>query len=542
MQNDWWRGAVLYQVYPRSFADSDGDGVGDLAGVTAHLDYVASLGVDGIWLCPFFPSPMRDFGYDVSDHCAVDPLFGSMADFDALLQRAHALGLKVLIDQVWSHTAQEHAWFQESRSSRDNAKADWYVWADAKPDGSPPSNWQSWMGGPTWTWEPRRQQYYLHNFLPQMPDLNLHNPQVRAALLDVGRFWLERGVDGFRLDTANYYCHDRELKDNPPQPPHLRGDMPAAMQVHLNNVCQSETLGFLEQVRALLDSFPARTSVAEIGSVNNLARMIEYTQGRQRLHTAYSFVLLGEAPSPQRWVEIMQTWEQGDGAQAWPAWALSNHDVPRVASRWAQGEAQRTRQLLVLLAGLRGTVFLYQGEELGLPQAQLEPRQMRDPCALTRWPPGQGRDGCRTPMPWLAQAAHAGFSAGDPWLPVAPEHLALAVDRQEPDVSSCLHLTRQLLDMRKSHPALRLGCFKVLHADDQALLVLREHGAERVLLGFNFSAEPWQGSVPMPAHAGNGFGERASVGDVALEHGNLRLGPWGAVMQVLDFNPSEGIS
>jgi glycosidase len=220
--NDWWRGATFYQAYPRSFADSNGDGIGDLPGLTARLDHVARLGVDGVWISPFFPSPMRDFGYDVTDHCGVDPMFGTLADFDALLARAHALGLKVVIDQVWSHTAIEHPWFVDSRAGRDGARADWYVWADAKADGSPPSNWQSWMGGPAWTWDPRRRQYYLHNFLPQMPDLNFHCPAVQDAVLDAARFWLDRGVDGFRLDTANYYHHDPALTDNPPQPPAAR--------------------------------------------------------------------------------------------------------------------------------------------------------------------------------------------------------------------------------------------------------------------------------------------------------------------------------
>ncbi len=533
MDDDWWRGATLYQVYPRSFADANGDGVGDLAGVTAHLDYVASLGVDGIWLSPFFPSPMRDFGYDVSDHCGVDPLFGSMADFDALLARAHALGLRVVIDQVWSHTALEHPWFQDSRASRDNARADWYVWADAKPDGSPPSNWQSWMGGPTWTWEPRRQQYYLHNFLPQMPDLNLHHPQVREALLEVGRFWLDKGVDGFRLDTANYYCHDPRFTDNPPQPAHLRGDMPAAMQVHLHNVCQPQTLGFLEQVRSLLDSYAGRTSVAEIGSVDNLARMIEYTQGRQRLHTAYSFVLLGSQPSPAGWADLMRPWEQGEGAAAWPAWALSNHDVPRVATRWAQGDPQRTQQLLVLLAALRGTVFLYQGEELGLPQAELAAADMRDPCAWTRWPPGQGRDGCRTPMPWRAHAEHAGFSSARPWLPLSPPHAALAVDAQEQDGSSSLHLTRRALALRQAHAVLRRGSFEVQHADAQALVVLRRLEGRTALLALNFSAETWQGPLPevFPGTDDLALGQ-VQVGQVGVEQRKLQMGPWSALLRV----------
>ena len=287
-ETDWWRGATMYQVYPRSFADSNGDGIGDLAGITERLPYIASLGVDGVWISPFFPSPMRDFGYDVSDYCGVDPMFGTLADFDALLARAHALGLKVVIDQVWSHTAMEHHWFEESRQSRDNPKADWYVWADAKADGGPPTNWQSWMGCPTWTWEPRRKQYFLHNFLPQMPDLNLHHPEVQDAILAVGRFWLQRGVDGFRLDTANYSCHDLGLRDTPPQPPDKRGDIPAAMQQHLFNVCQPQTLPFLERVRRLCDGFDARMTVAEIGSQNNLERMVEYTRGQDRLHTAYS--------------------------------------------------------------------------------------------------------------------------------------------------------------------------------------------------------------------------------------------------------------
>ncbi len=504
--HDWWRGAALYQIYPRSFADSNGDGIGDLRGITARLPYVAELGVDGIWLSPFFTSPMRDFGYDVSDYQGVDPMFGSLADFDALVARAHALGLRVIIDQVWSHTAQEHPWFQESRASRDNPKADWYVWADAKPDGSPPSNWQSWMGGPTWTWEPRRKQYVLHNFLPQMPDLNLHNRDVQDALLAIGRFWLERGVDGFRLDTANYYCHDLLLRDNPPQPSdefgRPRGDIPAAMQQHLFNVCQPQTLPFLERVRALLDEFGARMSVAEIGSQNNLERMIEYTSGPSRLHTAYSFVLLGPMPTARRIAEMMAPWQEGDGAAAWPSWALSNHDAPRVATRWAQGDVPRARQLIALLVCLRGTLFIYQGEELGLPQSELAFEDLQDPFGRAHWPRDKGRDGCRTPMPWLAGAPAAGFSSGRPWLPADPAHAALAVDRQLADSHSTLHLTRYLLALRRAHPALRLGRFETLFADDTLLVLRRVHEGDAVLAAFNLglaAAEHELAAVPAAA-------------------------------------------
>ncbi len=485
MSSDWWRGATLYQIYPRSFADANGDGVGDLPGVTAKLPYVAALGVDGIWLSPFFTSPMRDFGYDVTDYRGVDPLFGTMADFDALLAEAHRLGLKVLIDQVWSHTAAEHPWFQESRASRDNPKADWYVWADARPDGSPPTNWQSWMGCPTWTWDPRRKQYYLHNFLPQMPDLNLHHPAVQDAILDVGRFWLQRGVDGFRLDTANYYCHDPQLRDNPPQPPEKRGDIPAAMQQHLFNVCQPETLPFLERVRALCDGFDARMTVAEIGSQNNHARMVEYTRGQDRLHTAYSFLLLGPRPRADAIAAMMQDWQQGDAAAAWPSWALSNHDAPRVATRWAQGDARLAQALVALLACLRGTVFIYQGEELGLPQSDIAFEDLQDPFGKAHWPRDKGRDGCRTPMPWQAGAPAAGFSTGQPWLPADAAYRALAVDVQEQDAGSTLHWTRQVLALRRAHPALRLGRFEALHADADVLVLRRAHGSDAVLAAFN---------------------------------------------------------
>ena len=537
MHAPWWRGATLYQVYPRSFADADGDGVGDLAGIARRLPHVASLGVDGVWISPFFKSPMRDFGYDVADHCAVDPRFGTLADFDALVTEAHRLGLKVVIDQVWSHTASEHPWFQESRASRDNPRADWYVWADARPDGSPPTNWQSWMGGPTWSWEPRRRQYHLHNFLPQMPDLNLHHPAVQDALLAVGRFWLERGVDGFRLDTANYYCHDPLLRDNPPQPPERRGDVPAAMQQHLFNVCQPETLPFLERVRALLDGFDgrgARFAVAEIGSHDNLARMIEYTRGRDRLHTAYSFLLLGPRPRADELAAMMSPWQQGEGAEAWPSWALSNHDAPRVATRWAQGDPARARQLLVLLACLRGTLFLYQGEELGLPQSEIAFEDLQDPFGKAHWPGNPGRDGCRTPMPWVGDHPTGGFTEGRPWLPSDPAHRALAVDRQEADPGSTLQLTRRVLALRRAHPALRLGRFETLHADADVLVCRRVHGADAVLAAFNLGGRP---AVHGLGGAPRAAGDALALNGAALDGALLRLPPGAAWVQPIDPTP-----
>jgi alpha-glucosidase len=533
--DSWWRGAAIYQVYPRSFADSTGDGLGDLPGLSARLDYIASLGVDGLWICPFFPSPMRDFGYDVSDYTDVDPRFGTLADFDALLARAHALGLKVIIDQVWSHTAIEHPWFEESRQSRDNAKADWYVWADAKDDGSPPTNWQSWMGCATWTWEPRRTQYYLHNFLPQMPDLNFHNREVQDAILDVGRFWLERGVDGFRLDTANYYCHDLQLRDNPPKPAEKRGDLPAAMQKHIYNICQPQTLDFLARIRALTDSYEARFTVAEIGSANNLPRMIEYTQGTQRLHTAYSFLLLGDALSADALDQVMAPWQHGDGATAWPSWAMSNHDSPRIASRWAHGDATRIRQLLALLLTLRGTVFLYQGEELGLTESDIRFEQLQDPYGKAHWPRNKGRDGCRTPMPWLRDAPFAGFSTVEPWLPVNPAHQLHAVDVQETDLDSCLNLTRRLLAMRRVNSALRLGSYQTLHADDHVLLVLRRNHDNAVLIAFNLSDQTRSLTVLESFTANHDLA--VTVGDVTLHGQALELAPWSALIMPVSSWP-----
>lgn len=527
VNNDWWRGAVIYQIYPRSFADSNSDGIGDLCGVTAHLDYVASLGVDGIWLSPFFPSPMRDFGYDVMDYCNVAPVFGTLEDFDALITRAHALGLKVIIDQVWSHSAAEHPWFEESRQDRKNPKADWYTWADAKPDGTPPSNWQSWMGGSTWSWDARRQQYYLHNFLPQMPDLNFHNLQVQEAILEVGRFWLERGVDGFRLDTANYYFHDRNLTNNPARQTDKGGNVPASRQLHLHNVCQPETLVFLERVRSLMDGYDARMTVAEIGSESNLERMIEYTQGQRRLHTAYSFLLLGAPPSPAGLIELNVPWQEEAGRAAWPSWAFSNHDVPRVATRWAKGDAQRARQLLAVLTCLRGTIFIYQGEELGLTESDVPFEHIQDPVGKTHWPHIKGRDGCRTPFPWAAHAPHGGFGSHIPWLQPDADNLMRAVDLQEVDPSSTLQLTRKLLALRNAHPALRNGDMQSLQADDHVLLALRKCEGDAVLCAFNMSAEARTVTL---AHAYAPIDAPLTIGHIILRDAEIVMGPWSSLL------------
>ena len=546
-QGEWWRGAALYQIYPRSFRDSNGDGVGDLPGVLQRLDYVASLGVEGIWLSPFFPSPMLDFGYDVSDHCAVDPVFGTLDDFAALVQRAHALGLKVIIDQVWSHTAAAHPWFDASRASRDNPRADWYVWADARPDGSPPNNWQSWMGGPAWTWEPRRRQYYLHNFLPQMPDLNFHCTAVQDAILDVARFWLDRGVDGFRLDAVNLCFHDRALRDNPALPRELAGDAPVLMQRHEHNANQPETPAFLERLRALLDAVPGRMALGEIGGADSVPRMIEYTRGARRLHTAYSFALLGDRHDPAYIAGCLAPWsaEVTGGSAAWPSWALSNHDAPRVATRWGAGaggafafggtagavplntgrDGSASPALFVaLLIALRGTIFLYQGEELGLPQSEIAFEDLQDPFGKAHWPLNPGRDGCRTPMPWQSMHAQAGFTSGKPWLPLDPAHRALAVDAQEQVAGSTLAFTRSALALRRQHAALRLGRCDVEQADDAVLVLRRSQGADVVWCAFNFGTDARR--VSLPAGARDSL---LTVQAPFVQAGELHLPPHSAV-------------
>jgi alpha-glucosidase len=491
----WLRGGVVYQIYPRSFRDTDGDGVGDLKGVIEKLEHVASLGVDAIWISPFFRSPMKDYGYDVSDYRGVDPLFGSLDDADALVKRAHELGLKVIIDQVWSHSSDQHAWFAESRATRDNAKADWYVWADARPDGSPPNNWQAMFGGPSWTWDARRRQYYLHNFLPEQPDLNLRNPAVQEALLDVARFWLERGVDGFRLDVVNFWMHDAQLRDNPARNLQRSPARPHQFQRHLYDRTQPETLDFVARLRSLLDEYGA-VAVGEIEDEEPIKVQREYTDGPDRLHTAYSFTFLRpRAMTPALVLDALAQWES---ARGWPAWAFSNHDVVRFPTRLAEDDPQRIKLMLALLLSLRGTPFLYQGDELGLPHADIPFERLRDPEAIAFWPSGIGRDGARTPMPWMRDAHMAGFTdAADAWLPLDPRHRALAADVQEQDPESVLAFARGMIALRRASPALRHGSFVAYDQAPEGVLAFeRESPDQKVLCFFNLSGDSARISTP----------------------------------------------
>jgi len=490
---DWWRGAVIYQIYPRSFQDSNHDGVGDLAGIIHRLGHVAELGVDAIWISPFFRSPMLDFGYDVSDYRDVDPMFGTLGDFDALISRAHELGLRVLIDLVLSHTSNHHPWFHESQSSRDNPKADWYVWADPKPDGSPPNNWLSIFGGSAWEWSGDRMQYFMHNFLKEQPDLNLHNEQVQEELLAIVRFWLDRGVDGFRLDTINFYFHDQELRDNPALAPERRNATiapevnPYNWQEHLFDKNQPENIEFLRRFRALLDEYPAATSVGEVGDAQHGMKIqAQYTSGGDKVHMCYSFEFLsGIIPTAERVAEVLASYEAeiGDG---WACWAFSNHDVVRHASRWNLGEDAR-RAYAALLLSLRGSVCLYQGEELGLTEAYVSYEDLQDPYGIRFWPKFKGRDGCRTPMPWISDNQNGGFSDEKPWLPVAVEHLQRAVGSQLLADDSTLHFYRRMIQFRQAWAPLNKGTLEDLRAADGIVSFVRRLGDQQLFCAFNLT-------------------------------------------------------
>jgi alpha-glucosidase len=517
----WWRGAAIYQIYPRSFADSDGNGVGDLPGITKRLDYVASLGVDAIWLSPFFTSPMRDFGYDVADYCGVDPLFGTLRDFDALLTRAHELKLRVIIDQFYSHTSDQHPWFQESRSSRENPKADWYVWADAKPDGSPPSNWQSVFGGPAWQRDARRGQYHLHNFLAEQPDLNMHNSAVQDALLDVARFWLDRGVDGFRVDAINFAMHDPELRDNPPAPKGGKRTRPFDFQQPIYNQSNPDIVKFLERLRAVTDLYGERFTLAEVAGPEPLGEMRAFTEGDRRLSSAYGFdFLYAEELTPHLVARVAEDWPEDSG---WSTWAFENHDAPRAISRWVGEEHRETfgRTKMLLLCSLRGSITLWQGEELGLTQVEIPFDRLQDPEAIANWPHTLSRDGARTPMPWCSSAPHLGFSSGEPWLPLGESHRHLAVDLQENDAGSLLSFTRECLNLRRAHPPLRHGAMRVIEAGDQLLIFERTEGEQRLRCTFNLSDR----AVPITP-PGN-----VLIGTGQVEGGTL--GPYAAVIATM---------
>lgn len=489
---EWWRGGVIYQIYPRSFFDSNADGIGDLPGITQKLSYIANLGVDAIWLSPFFTSPMLDFGYDISDYKNVDPMFGTLDDFKVLLNKAHDLGLRVIIDQVYSHTSDQHDWFKESRVSKNNSKADWYVWADAKADGTAPNNWLSIFGGPAWQWDSRRRQYYQHNFLSSQPDVNFHNEDVQQAILEVARFWLELGVDGFRLDVVNMYFQDKLLRDNPiaksPEQKFVGAseDNPWSRQYHIYQITQPENLPFLTKLRTLIDQYENRFTVGEIGAPDGMKVMAEYTSGGDKLHSSYTFELLGEDHRADFIKRTLNRIEENLGT-GWPCFALSNHDVVRSVTRWGKRQDQDlfAKISLAFLLTLRGSSCIYQGEELGFEEAIVAFEDIRDPFGIEFWPDFKGRDGCRTPMAWTK---NGGFTeAPKSWLPLYASHQKKSPETQLNDQNSVYNFVKNFLAWRKENESVLQGDFKWVELHESIVSFTRSFQNKTLLVVFNMT-------------------------------------------------------
>ena len=494
-EHPWWERGVVYQVYPRSFQDSDGDGVGDLRGIERRLDYIAGLGVDAVWLSPIFPSPMADFGYDVADYCGIEPMFGTLADFDRLIGEVHARGLRLLLDFVPNHSSDRHPWFVESRSSRDNAKRHWYIWRDAKADGSPPNNWISDFGGSSWEWDEATGQYYLHAFLKEQPDLNWRNPELRGAMMDVLRFWLDRGVDGFRCDVLWHIVKDEEFPDNPLNPDWCEGINERDRVLQLHSTDQAEAHAISAELRRLCDGYGAKTArerllIGEIFLPNDrLARWFG-TRETPQVHLPFNFALIENAWDAEVLGRLIADYEASLPEWGWPNWVIGSHDAPRIAARI--GEAQ-ARVATMLLLTLRGTPTLYQGDELGIGAVEIPPGRVRDPRELRQPGIGLGRDPCRTPMPWDA-TPFAGFSTAEPWLPLNCDWPTRNVEAQAGDPASMLSLTRDLLRLRRERHALSVGDFALVEARGTSLAYIRSWKGKRVLVALNLGDAP----VPLP--------------------------------------------
>ena len=513
----WWKRGVIYQVYPRSFQDSDGDGVGDLAGIRRRLDHLQDLGVDAVWISPVFKSPMADFGYDISDYRAIDPLFGGMEDLDALIAEAHARGLKLILDLVPNHTSEQHPWFVESRASRDNPKRDWYIWRDARPDGSEPNNWIANFGGSAWEWDPATGQYYYHAYLKQQPDLNWRNPAVREAMFEVMRFWLDRGVDGFRVDVMWHLIKDDQFRDNPPNPDWRPGMPGIERLLEFYSTDRPEVHEVVSQMRQVVDAYPGRVLIGEI--YLPLPQLVTYygpNLGEAQL--PFNFALIAAAWTAEDIGRIAREYEALLPEGAWPNWVLSNHDRPRLASRVGPAQA---RNAAMLLLTLRGTPTLYYGDEVGLEQVPIPPDQVQDPWGKSE--PARGRDPCRTPMPWDGEA-NAGFTAGHPWLPLNADWKARNVAAERADPDSLLNLYRELLAMRRASPALSLGDYLEVAAADGVLAYERRRAGERMLVALNLTSEPRRVALPEDADWTPVLATTGSVASSPMR-GSLALAP-----------------
>ncbi|MDQ2807004.1 MAG: alpha-amylase family glycosyl hydrolase [Chloroflexota bacterium] len=520
----WWQRGVVYQIYPRSFQDSNGDGIGDLPGITARLDYLQQLGIDAIWISPFYPSPMADFGYDVADYVDVDPLFGTLADFDALVRAAHARGLRVILDLVPDHTSDQHPWFQESRTAWDNPKRDWYLWRDAAPDGGPPNNWLSNFGGSAWAWDAPTGQYYLHSFVTEQPDLNWRNPEVEAALFDVMRFWLDRGVDGFRVDVLHGLLKDAEWRDNPPNPAWQPGMDPYRAQRQIYSRNRPDAHAIIMRMRQLLDSYPGdRVLIGEIYLPND-ELMVYYGPNLDEVHLPFNFQLITLEWQAATIQAAVDAYEAALPAGGWPNWVLGNHDRHRVAGRVGLDQA---RVAAMLLLTLRGTPTLYYGDELGMTDVPIPPAWVQDPWERNVPGLGLGRDPERTPMQWDA-TPYAGFSTGPPWLPVAADSATVNVAAQEADPHSMLAFQRALLALRRAQPALAVGSYRSVPSGDPAVFAYRRTaGDQSLLIVLNLGPDLRRLALPGSAATAllSTYGDRVGALDLAA----------------LDLRPNEGL-
>jgi glycosidase len=520
----WWQRGVVYQVYPRSFQDGNGDGIGDLPGITARLDYLAELGVDALWISPIYPSPMADFGYDVADYSNIDPRFGTLADFDHLLAEAHRRDLGVILDFVPNHTSDQHPWFLDSKSSRTSAKRRWYVWRDPAPGGGPPNNWISDFGGSAWEWDEATGQYYLHAFLKEQPDLDWRNPDVQAAMYDVLRFWLARGVDGFRIDVLWHLVKAKGLPDNPPNPDYREGMGEMHRVLQLNSTDQPEVHAIAAEMRRIADGFGERVLIGEIYlPVERLVRY--YGQGGAGVHLPFNFQLVEAAWNARGLARTITAYEAALPPGGWPNWVLGNHDRPRIAERL--GEAQ-ARVAAMLLLTLRGTPTIYYGDELGIGRVEIPPSDVKDPRELREPGLGLGRDPARTPMPWDG-APNAGFTTGTPWLPLNADWPARNVARLGEVPGSTLVLHRHLLALRRAHLALSIGSFAMLEGSDEAPDVLayeRRHEGDRLLVALNLGTTAQELALPAWAHRAHVLLSTLGAESDAAELGDrVRLGP-----------------
>ncbi len=523
----WWQTGIIYQIYPLSFADSNGDGYGDLPGIIGKLDYLQWLGVSAVWVSPIYPSPLADHGYDVSDHKAIHPVFGTMEDFDRLLHGCHQRGLKLILDLIPNHTSDQHPWFQESRSSRDNPRRDWYLWKDARPDGGPPNNWLSVFGGGAWERDDATGQYYLHSFLKEQPDLNWRNPDVQAAMLDVMRFWLDKGVDGFRVDALWHVIKDAQYRDNPLDPDYVAGRMPPYDRlIPAYSGGQPELHEIVALLRRVAEEYQERVLIGEM--YLPVEELMGY-YGREKdtgLHLPYNFSLI---LLPWQAVDIfagVNRYEASLPESAWPDWVLGNHDKPRVASRVGPAQA---RVAALLLLTLRGTPTIYNGDEIGMQDVAVPPEQMRDPAGRIADSGKFGRDPERTPMQWTP-AANAGFTAGQPWLPVAKDYERVNVERQREDQGSMLAFYRRLLQLRRKEPALQAGTYTPAGQKKGLFAFVRELDESAFLVAVNMG--PTRARLAVPRHLD-------AVGEIILATDPKRLG--GRITDYIELGPNDGL-